>query len=235
MITASFLWIIFAENDKPTPSGPAAVLTGIASILWPLIALGVIWRLWPVLKAVVESRSFTVEVLGVKLSVEEATKKLQSQIDDLQNEFLKLRASTGSGTRLTEIAAPPELPDIRILWVDDHPENNVWEAAKLRKDGFLIDQVNSTDEALGELRGVQYQVIISDMGRHEGEMEKPDAGLLLLNSIRQQGIAVPLIFYCSSAAVSRYWKKAKAAGALAITSSQLELFEAIQQVRKSAI
>jgi CheY-like chemotaxis protein len=234
--------LLLAEGEKGGTAEPS-LLSGIASILWPLIVLFIIWRFWPVLKSVVESRSFTVEILGVKLSVEDATKKLQSQIEDLQNEFLKLKAGRGGGFRTMQLIADdadarapiggghtaPQAK--RILWVDDHPENNVFEAAKLRRDGFIIDQVLSTDEALGELGSRPYQLVISDMGRStEGGKERSDAGLQLLKLMKEQGILVPVVLFTSATAATRYRLRALTSGAKAIISSPLELFEAVQEV-----
>ncbi len=219
--------LMLLDGDKPVRNS-TSMLNGIASILWPLIALFVIWRLWPALKSVIESRSFTVEILGVKLSVEEATKKLQSQIDDLEKEFLKMKA--GPEDLVPETLVPPAQPPARILWVDDHPENNVFEAAKLRRDGFLIDQVLSTGEALAELSARNYQIVISDMGREEDGIERPDAGLLLLSKMKERSVSVPFILFTSQAATARYGLRARTSGARGVTSSPLELFEIIQQV-----
>ena len=40
-----------------------------------------------------------------------------------------------------------------VLWVDDSPDNNHYEATALRKMGLVIDQVVSTEAALAELLG----------------------------------------------------------------------------------
>jgi CheY-like chemotaxis protein len=231
---AMCVWLVLLDGDKSPTSGTVSWLTGVAAVLWPLITLFVVWRFWPALKLVIESRSFTVDIFGVKLTAEEATKKLQSQIDDLEKEFLKLKAGLELPSAKPSVPAPapvqPAPASGRILWVDDFPTNNVFEAAKLRRDGFLIDQVLSTEEALDALSSRPYQMVISDMGRKESGSDKPDAGLLLLSKMRERGFAVPVAFFASEKAVARYGLRAEKSGAKIITSSALELFEVIQQI-----
>ena len=94
----------------------------------------------------------------------------------------------------------------------------------------MIDQVLSTREALEELKSQSYQIVISDMGRTEDGGGKPDAGILLLERMKEEDISTPVLFYSSEGAVKRYGQRAIAAGALAITSSPLDIFQFIQHI-----
>jgi CheY-like chemotaxis protein len=81
--------------------------------------------------------------------------------------------------------------DAQILWVDDHPENNLNERRMLRQLKAEVDIARSTEEALVMLSGGRYDVVISDMAR-DGN---PTAGLELLKELRKDGKTTPVIFY----------------------------------------
>ena len=53
----------------------------------------------------------------------------------------------------------------RILWVDDHPENNLPLIELLREFKATIDTPRSNDEAFALLRQSRYDVVISDVKR----------------------------------------------------------------------
>lgn len=82
----------------------------------------------------------------------------------------------------------------RILWVDDHPENNTYERQAFEALGIHIVLALSTEEALHILSMSRFAAVISDMGRHEG----PREGYVLLDQIRKRGDQTPLFFYASS-------------------------------------
>jgi CheY-like chemotaxis protein len=58
----------------------------------------------------------------------------------------------------------------RLLWVDDHPENNTSIAEMLRRFGARVDTPKTNDSALALLDGAGYDVIITDVARdNEGQ------------------------------------------------------------------
>ena len=80
----------------------------------------------------------------------------------------------------------------RILWVDDHPENNVTEKAAFEERDIAVYTVASTDEALTLLSMYpHYDAVISDMGRN-GE---PLAGFKLLEEMRAREDPTPFYLY----------------------------------------
>ena len=80
----------------------------------------------------------------------------------------------------------------RILWVDDHPENNVTERNAFEEQNIAVYTVVTTDEALTLLSMYpHYDAVISDMGR-DGE---PLAGLKLLQEMRARGDETPFYLY----------------------------------------
>lgn len=83
----------------------------------------------------------------------------------------------------------------RILWVDDRPDANVYEKRAFGALGIEIDTAVSSGQALDLMRRDDYSLVISDLGRPEGER----AGLLLLQRIREQGNQKPYVIYTTAA------------------------------------
>jgi CheY-like chemotaxis protein len=82
------------------------------------------------------------------------------------------------------------LRDARILWVDDHPENNQNERQMFRQLKVEVDSATSTEEALRMVRNGNYDLVLSDMNR-EGDAT---AGLTFLAQLRKEK-TTPVIFY----------------------------------------
>jgi hypothetical protein len=86
------------------------------------------------------------------------------------------------------------LAGARVLWVDDTPDSVFYERDALELAGIATIWVGSTGEALNLLAGNKFDVVISDMGRHENSK----AGYDLLESMRQKSDYTPFIIYSSS-------------------------------------
>ena len=81
-----------------------------------------------------------------------------------------------------------------ILWVDDRPENNVYERYTLEQYGLIFTLALSTQQALHCMKHKDFALIISDMGRKEGKHE----GYVLLDAIRKNDKKIPFIIYAGS-------------------------------------
>jgi len=79
----------------------------------------------------------------------------------------------------------------RILWVDDHPENNINEKKFFENNNIGVYTTTSTEEALKLLSLYNYQVVISDMGRNNDSL----AGLKLLKAMRLNHDNTPFFMY----------------------------------------
>jgi CheY-like chemotaxis protein len=84
----------------------------------------------------------------------------------------------------------------RVLWVDDHPENNSVEREYLENRKVAVYQVVTTEEALQLLAMYEYDAVISDMNRND----KPLDGIALVREMRSRGDRTPFVLY--SVAVS---------------------------------
>ena len=110
----------------------------------------------------------------------------------------------------------------QILWVDDHPENNVYERKAFEAIGLKFTLAESTNEAFKKLSTQKFVAIISDMGRREG----PHEGYVLLDRLRQMGDQTPLFFYSSSNAPEHKRETAEHGGQ-GCTNNAQELFEMV--------
>jgi CheY-like chemotaxis protein len=113
----------------------------------------------------------------------------------------------------------------RVLWVDDHPQNNRYERQALEALGIRIDLSTSTETALELAEEVPYRLIISDMGRPHD----PQAGFTLLAALKRQHDEVPVVFYTGSASKADV-AEARKRGAVDRTASPRELVAIVTEV-----
>jgi len=82
--------------------------------------------------------------------------------------------------------------DTKVLWVDDHPENNRNERRMFRQLKVDIDIAMNSNEALEMLRCDIYDLVISDIARDDKEDLD---GLQFLSELRKTDPDTPVIFY----------------------------------------
>nr|WP_319570125.1 response regulator [uncultured Draconibacterium sp.] len=113
----------------------------------------------------------------------------------------------------------------RILWVDDRPENNVYERKAFEAQGIEISIALSTNEAIERLLSNNFSAIISDMGRKEGAEE----GYVLLDKVRDSGNSIPYFIYAGSNSLE-HKRMALERGAQGSTNDARELYEMIFKI-----
>jgi len=192
-----------------------AISSLLNSVLWPLVVVFVVCRLLPDIRRILTRGGFNFRAPGVELSVERASEAAAALG----------AASTGKGelpSSPSEVAAAisrasesrDSLSSAQILWVDDHPENNVYERQALSALGVRFSLARSTKKALEMLRTQHFQLIISDLGRQSEDEDDTDAGLTLLGEIQKRGIHIPYLIYAGRRAAIDA-ERIKAAGATA--------------------
>ena len=225
----------------------ASIIEAIGSLLWPLLVAVLLIRILPHVPGVVadlrralRTRAFTVKVAGAELTVEEATEQLRRQVTDLQDHMAaQLAAQAARGETLpptpagVDFGAAPAAEPARptVLWVDDDPDDNALELAKLREDGIEVLLARSTAEAMDVLslrRGVQ--AIVTDLGRAEEGEFRSHAGLALLRQLHEAEQDQPVLVYTSARRLELDRQDALDAGASAVTASPTELFAALRRV-----
>lgn len=110
----------------------------------------------------------------------------------------------------------------RILWVDDHPQNNLYERKAMESMGLRFTLAESTGEALRMLAARRFAAVISDMGRREG----PREGYKLLEALRATDKATPFFIYAGSNA-PEHKREAALRGAQGSTNVADELVELV--------
>jgi CheY-like chemotaxis protein len=109
-----------------------------------------------------------------------------------------------------------------VLWVDDMPDNNVYEREALEALGIRVTNSISTEDALKRWRTQHFNLIISDMSRPPDDR----AGYTLLKELRDAGDQTPVIIYAGSATPAEV-AEVKARGARGQTSSPTELMQLV--------
>lgn len=117
----------------------------------------------------------------------------------------------------------------QLLWVDDRPSNNRFEAAALGALGMHIQFSTSTEDALRKLAAHgPYDVVISDMGRPPD----PQAGYTLLAALRKRGNYTPFVIYASSRS-AEHFDMAVSRGAVGCTNQPDELIELVSNALRA--
>lgn len=109
-----------------------------------------------------------------------------------------------------------------LLWVDDRPQNNVFERNAFSEYNIDVRLALSTEEALDLLKAFSFDVIISDMGRPFDDR----AGYTLLSQIRSQKIKTPFFIYAGSR-LPEHSQEARSRGAQGNTNRADELIEMV--------
>jgi len=81
--------------------------------------------------------------------------------------------------------------NIKAIWIDDFPINNLYESGVLNSIGLEIEFAKSSEEAKQILSKDNYEIVLSDISRHG----KHDEGLRFHKELIGTGIDLPIIFY----------------------------------------
>jgi CheY-like chemotaxis protein len=103
---------------------------------------------------------------------------------------LQAARSNSSGLRRAELVGSV-LRGARVLWVDDHPENNSWERELFRSLGVVIVSVESTRSAVASTKAESFDVVISDTRRDSEPVDGIDGAM----QVRDAMPALPIVFY----------------------------------------
>ncbi|MDW5614086.1 response regulator [Mycolicibacterium sp. D5.8-2] len=105
------------------------------------------------------------------------------------------QSSEEAATEVRSELAPFERLHLqRVLWVDDHPDNNVFEVLALMQLGFLITTATSNDAARRYLDEANFDLVITDLGRGSS-----DDGINLVRELHGREEGPPVIVYTVNA------------------------------------
>ncbi len=221
-------------------------------LIWPIIIV----FLWRAFKLFTEKQLHDKNVsemgLGVgpsginvtfKKQVNVATALVQANIEKQLDEGVtnpKLTSSQKDAivdvvSKATRPTTTQRIAGAKLLWVDDHPENNLYPRKAMEELGIQITLSTSTEDALEKVYANSYEVIISDMGRQSPNPQAPyekNAGYDLLDKLRAEHINIPFIIYAGSGS-TEHRKETHRHGGLGTTNNAQELLQmvisAIQQ------
>ena len=109
-----------------------------------------------------------------------------------------------------------------ILWVDDRPEDNVYERQAFEVMGLKFSLALSKDEALAAMGRQRFAAVISDMGRKEG----PSESYPLLDAMRVERNQTPVFFYAGSNA-PEHARETREHGGQGCANNAQELFRLV--------
>ena len=145
----------------------ADLLGGIAALLWVVVALVAIL----ILRGILRTNRGTLTKLGLGpggVTLEFAEAKLDESV---RRSDEQTRQTVGDAAKRSVLDRLQRNADLlrraRILWADDHPENNLPIVELLRRFGAGVDTPRSNDEALSLLTANRYDVVISDVARDD--------------------------------------------------------------------
>jgi CheY-like chemotaxis protein len=169
------------------------------------------------------------------VSLAAATTKDKAVPANFEEVGVAARSAAGSvlaGFQASQAAARDGEHDWRnkVLWVDDRPENNVYERQALESMGLEFTLALSTNEALRVLAVRKFAAIISDMGRKEG----PREGYGLLEAVRANDKSTPYFIYAGSRA-PQHRREAALRGAQGTTNIAEELIEMVTRALPTGI
>ncbi|HEX7837006.1 MAG TPA: response regulator [Kofleriaceae bacterium] len=202
----------------------------VGALAWPFVVGFVIVRFRPALKSFFDNLGeFSLKGGGFEASAKRqaAATALAAAVAARAEPGQQPRSAVKEAHEAKELVAEAVTPVLlrkaaraRVLWVDDRPENNIYERQSMEALGVSFAIAKSTEEALEKLRSQEFDLVISDMGR------PPDktAGYTLLDSLRRSGNTIPFIIYASSNA-PEHKAEARKRGALGTTNHPSELFE----------
>lgn len=204
----------------------------LGALVWPLLIWHVLARFTPTINEFFASLGeFTFKGGGFEASAKrkqaEAAAALTAAAAARADTNLTPESTAQSAREAAEVVAETVTPRTlrkasraTILWVDDQPDNNIYERQSLQALGIKFVSAKSTEEALKQINNQPFDVIISDMGR------PPDnrAGYTLLQNLRASGDKTPYIIY-SGSNTPEHKAEARKNAAFGSTNSAAELFE----------
>jgi CheY-like chemotaxis protein len=226
-------------DDLVTLLEAIAKLAG--AIAWPVLIAYVLYRFGPSLKDFFSSvGEFSLKGAGFEATAKRRQAEAAAALAAAEASSPKAAKAPGSASRnarelaalVSETVTPRVLRKAgraTVLWVDDRPDNNVYERQSLEALGATFVLATSTDEALSKLRTQHFDVIISDMGRPPDQR----AGYTLLDQLRSSGNQTPFIIYAGSNE-PEHRAEAQRHGAIGSTNRASELFEYVLSALRSS-
>ncbi len=178
----------------------------ISAVAWPIAALVTLRWFGPTLRALFSDKSdVSLSGWGVAITAKRETREAialaeASKVEGpvaAPGEITNWKEAVGKSYASTKWINRLRIDDTfgkLILWVDDQPENNVFEREAFEKLGMRIDFIPTTSQAIEMIRGKEYDAVISDMSRPDSKR----AGYDLLAKLKKLRPHIPFVLYSST-------------------------------------
>lgn len=210
-----------------------AVSQLITSLFWPVVVSVLLLYFGPPIRRFLkQSKQATVSGMGFEATFERNMESAllyglsvaeKSELSDQLSEDQIDELLAEVGTYL-EPSTQDELSKITILWVDDNPDNNMYERETFESLGVNVELSRSTSDAIEKIKSRNYDVVISDMGRPESDR----AGYDLLERKQSIGDSSPFIIY-SGPVRPEHKRMAREKGAFGCTDRPRELYSLVRR------
>jgi len=181
------------------------LVKAVSEAIWPLIVLVFSIVFVGPLSGLLSSfrgRNLKIKIGDTEIEIGDYIRQQNQLISDIQNKLAGTASLSPDGVQ----GKSPGGRVSRILWVDDNPSNNAFLEERFVTMGIRIDKALSTDEGLRSARTTKYDLVISDMGRNEHGKRVYDAGLKLLQAMREEKNLVPVVIYTTLNNVTKFRK-----------------------------
>ncbi|MEU2563668.1 response regulator [Streptomyces longispororuber] len=183
---------VLAPRDEHVPMPEAIwikLIGTLPSLFWVTFATIVYLTLRGTIIQNLVPRVTALRALGIEV---EMTSQLLDEAAEDSDTPVAPNVKRGVLNRLDHAAAT--LKDGRILWVDDHPENNGALISLFRSLDMVVDTARSTSEGLVALRHGSYDILLSDIDR-DGD---PQAGIHMLRELERREIDLPVVVHAAN-------------------------------------
>lgn len=205
----------------------------VSELAWPVAVLIIFLFLRLVIKSLLARENLNIEVAGIKVGVQEATRNTGDQLAELQATVAQLKAHLDmpNVAVMTESVYSNENIPLSIVWVDDNPENNAFIIDRLQNRGDTVMLARDTSEAISLMASRYVDALITDMGRTENGTYESRAGIQLIKQVRTMGKKVPILVF-STGRAGALEAEVKEAGGIGVTSSAVDVLGFLESVRR---
>ena len=125
--------------------------------------------------------------------------------------------------------SPPRAAHLaRVLWVDDNPDNNLYETVALERLGRVVTKATSTKAGLRYLSELDFALVITDLGRRDDAK----GGITLIKRMQQLSSTLPVVVYTFNA--DQHRDEVMDAGAKAVVDTPGQLLRHVDDLLASS-
>ena len=170
----------------PEPAFDYKLLFDLAPhVIWPAVILIIIARIGPKRIADALANARKISFAGVEIDLKENIAEVV-QAKGIEHSSQLEGQTARRAHRLATVTT-----GARLLWIDEHPQNNVNEIGLFKRLGMQIDLASTDDEATQRLSQGAYDVVLSNWTR-AGD---PDAGKNFIPQVRGAMLNPEIVFY----------------------------------------